>query len=75
MRVPRPLIAFWQWWTPVAHRIGVVQTRIILSVLYVVLLAPLTPVFFVKDALGLRRNPGWQPFEGRATDLAAAKRQ
>lgn len=36
MRVPRALIAVWPWWTPVGHRIGGVQTRVILSVLYVV---------------------------------------
>ena len=75
MRVPRPLVAVWEWWKPIAHRIGVFQTKVILSVLYFVLLGPLMPAFFFKDALGVRRRRGWQKFESRATDLAAAKRQ
>jgi hypothetical protein len=75
MRVPRPLVAVWEWWKPIAHTIGVFQTKVILSVLYVILLAPFTPVFFFKDALGLRKTTGWQKFQSRATDLATAKRQ
>ena len=75
MNLPRPLIAVWEWWTPIAHTIGVFQTKVILSVLYVVLLAPFSPVFRLKDALALRRPAGWQKFRSRATDLASAKRQ
>lgn len=75
MRVPRPLVAVWEWWKPIAHRIGVFQTNVILSVLYFVLLGPLWPLFLAKDPLGLRRDAGWQPFQSRATDLATAKRQ
>jgi hypothetical protein len=75
MRVPGPLVGVWEWWKPIAHRIGVFQTKVILSVLYFVLLGPFKPAFFVKDALRLRRNPGWQKFESRATDLASARKQ
>jgi hypothetical protein len=75
MRVPRPLKAVWEWWKPIAHTIGVFQTKVILTVLYFVLLGPFSPLFFVKDALGLRRTVGWQKFQSRASDLAAAKRQ
>ena len=75
MRVPGPLVALWNWWKPIAHRIGVFQTKVILSVLYFALLGPFMPVFRAKDALGLRREAGWQKFQSRATDLATAKRQ
>lgn len=75
MRIPGLLVAVWEWWKPMAHRIGVFQTKLILSTLYFVLLGPFKPAFFFKDALGLRRNPGWQKFESRAADLATAKRQ
>ncbi len=75
MRVPRPLKAVWEWWKPIAHVIGVFQTKVILTLLYFVLLAPFAPFFFVKDALGLRKGARWQPFVSRATDLATAKRQ
>ena len=75
MRVPRPLVAIWEWWKPIAHAIGTFQTKVILTVLYFVLLGPFTPMFIAKDPLGLRRTGGWQKFQSRATDLAAAKRQ
>ena len=75
MRVPRPLVVVWEWWKPIAHKIGAFQTKVILTVLYVILLTPLMPVFRLKDALGLRRPLGWQKFSSRATDLATAKRQ
>lgn len=75
MTVPRPLVRLWEWWKPIAHRIGEFQSRVLLTVLYFVLLGPFVPVFLAKDPLGLRRDAGWQPFQSRATDLATAKRQ
>jgi hypothetical protein len=75
MRVPGPLRAVWEWWKPIAHTIGVFQTKVILTVLYFVLLGPFWPMFRINDALGLRRPLGWQKFQSRATDLATAKRQ
>ena len=75
MKAPGPLVALWEWWKPIAHRIGVFQTKVILSVLYFVLLGPFMPVFRAKDALGLRRAGGWQKFQSRATNLVTAKRQ
>jgi hypothetical protein len=75
MRVPRFLVAVWEWWKPIALKIGEFQSKVILTVLYVVLLGPFTPVFVVKDPLGLRRAAGWQRFQTRAADLAAARRQ
>lgn len=75
MPVPRLLVAVWTWWKPIAHTIGVFQTKLILSVLYFILLGPFTPVFLFKDPLGLRTGGGWQKFQSRATDLATAKRQ
>jgi hypothetical protein len=75
MTVPRPLVAVWEWWKPIAHAIGAFQTKVILTILYFILLGPFTPVFVIKDALGLRRGAGWIKFQSRATDLASAKRQ
>ena len=75
MRVWHPLVVVWEWWKPIAHAIGRFQTKVILTVLYFLLLGPLSPVFAVKDPLGLRRPLGWQKFVSRATDLATAKRQ
>jgi hypothetical protein len=75
MRVPRPLVAVWEWWKPIAHAIGVFQTKVILTVLYFLLLGPFAPMFLAKDPLGARRAHGWRKFQSRAADLAAARRQ
>jgi hypothetical protein len=74
MAAPRSLVRLWEWWKPVARKIGDVQSRIILTVLYFIFFPPLFPMFVVRDPLGGRR-PGWQRFEGRAGDLVAARRQ
>jgi hypothetical protein len=66
---------FWHRWQGVARRIGEWQGRVILTVLYFVLIGPLTLIVRAKDPLGLHRPLTWQRCQGRSADLTAARRQ
>jgi hypothetical protein len=65
----------WQGWKQVAQRIGEFQSRLVLTLLYFLLFAPLTLIVRAKDPLGLRRPLSWQPYSGRSADLPSARRQ
>jgi len=72
----RPIVArLWQGWKRVARRIGEFQTRLFLTLFYFLFLAPLTLIARAGDPLGLRRHPGWRPYQGRSATLEAARRQ
>lgn len=50
----------WVGWKKVAHAIGNFQGRVILTVFYFVLIAPLAIIVRFKDPLAIRgKNPGW----------------
>jgi hypothetical protein len=69
----------WAAWKRLAHAIGTVQARLILSVLYFVLLPPFALVRRLgADPLGRRPAPGptsWRPRPPEAPTLDAARRQ
>lgn len=67
--------SLWQGWKYIAHRIGEFQSRVLLTVLYLVFFAPLTLIVRAKDPLGLRGFPRWRPYQSNAADLRSAKRQ
>lgn len=70
-----PLGKLWQGWKRVARRIGEFQTRLFLTLFYFLILAPLTLIARPGDPLGLRRHPGWLPYQGRSGNVDAARRQ
>jgi uncharacterized membrane protein len=69
------LRAAWERWKRIARIIGEFQSRVLLTVFYFVLLMPFALVARAKDPLALRQRHGWSPCQGRAGDLAAARRQ
>ncbi|HKA53290.1 MAG TPA: hypothetical protein VKJ47_06470 [Candidatus Binatia bacterium] len=66
---------FWRGWQRAARRLGAWQSRIVLTILYVVLIGPLTLIVRRKDPLGLRGRLFWQPYRGRSADLPATRSQ
>lgn len=66
---------FWRGWQRAARRLGAWQSRIVLTILYVVLIGPLTLIVRRKDPLGLRGRLSWQPYRGRSADLPATRSQ
>jgi hypothetical protein len=71
----KPLIAAWRHWKRFARRLGELQTGLVLTVLYFLLMPLVAPIVRRKDPLGLRRSAGWVASRGRAADLAAAGKQ
>jgi hypothetical protein len=69
--------AVWRWWTRVAHRIGDVQARILLSVFYFVILGPFALVLRRRDPLAIRPGAprGWRPRETGARAVAEQARR
>lgn len=68
----RILTRLWQGWKQGARRSGEFQSRLVLTLIYFPLFAPLTLVARVKDPLGRRRHSRWQPCHGRSADLSSA---
>lgn len=68
----------WDRWRKGTHAIGVVQTRFIMLMLYVVAVVP-TGVLMraFRDPLHLRRQKdgNWVPLEPQKPDLESARRQ
>ena len=69
------LTRLWQGWKRVAQRIGEFQSRVVLTLLYFLLIAPLTLIVRAKDPLGLEEPPRWQPYHSHSVDLPSAMRQ
>lgn len=69
----------WNWWKPIAEKIGNFQARIILSVFYFVFVTPIAlGVKLFSDPLGIRKsNQGswWIPREPKQTSVEEAQRQ
>lgn len=54
------LRGLWAAWKKLAHKIGNFQARLILTVFYIILIAPLALVMHFKDPLGIRhKSPEW----------------
>ncbi|HEV8306238.1 MAG TPA: SxtJ family membrane protein [Methylomirabilota bacterium] len=75
-----PLLrAVWAGWVRIAHAIGRVQSRVVLTVLYFVLLGPFAlGVRLLADPLQLRRRPGgshWLPRAASPASLEAFRKQ
>ena len=70
--------ATWERWKQIARAIGVVQTRLLMIVFYVVLVLPLGLVMrLVSDRLHLRPQHGtnWLPHRQEPQSLETARRQ
>jgi hypothetical protein len=69
--------AAWQWWTRVAHRIGDVQARILLTLFYYLIVAPFAVVLRRRDPLAIRPGAvtGWRPREPGACPVAEQARR
>jgi len=68
----------WEGWKRVAHAVGVVQTRIVLLILYLVIVLPIgLLVRLFSDPLRLRQPPGtnWIRVPRRSPSLESAQRQ
>lgn len=73
------LLRIWERWKRIAHAIGNVQARILLSVLYFILVGPFAlPVRLLMDPLALRRPSGttfWLARRPRTVGLDEARKQ
>jgi hypothetical protein len=60
------------WWWRVAHILGYVNTRILLTVMFVIVFVPLGLIWRLmgRDPLARRRTgfPGWSPYPSRYRD-------
>jgi hypothetical protein len=67
----------WTGWTRVAHRIGNVQARVMLTVFYAVVVSPFAlAVRVLSDPLRLGAPPAWRPRDAPDTDIGPyARRQ
>lgn len=68
----------WHRWTQLAHSIGVVQTRILMVLFYIVLAVPTGIMMRLSgDRLHLKRSKdgNWFPHRQEPQSLATAKRQ
>jgi hypothetical protein len=76
-RIAAAARAAWRWWTRVAHRIGDVQARILLSVFYFVILGPFALVLRRRDPLAIRpgASRGWRLRETATRSVAEQARR
>jgi hypothetical protein len=69
----------WDWWKPIAHKIGDFQARALMTVFYYVILGPLALVLrWRTDPLAIKPGTrrGWWLREAReGTPMAQARRQ
>ena len=73
------LKALWHGWLVVARKIGEFQSRIILSLIYFIVMAPFAlAIRLFSDPMRLRGNPSWHwlPRDARSQpSLSSAKQQ
>jgi hypothetical protein len=69
--------AAWRWWARVAHRIGDVQARVLLSFFYFVILGPFALALRRSDPLGIApgASRGWHRRETAARPIAEQARR
>jgi hypothetical protein len=66
----------WEGWKRVAHRIGNVQARIILTVFYIVVVTPFAiAVRALSDPMRFAAPPAWLPRETPVTDVSTTARR
>jgi len=69
----------WNWWKPIAERIGNFQARIILSVFYFIFVTPIAlGVRLFSDPLKMKKSDQgswWIPREARGNSIEEAERQ
>ncbi len=68
----------WQKWLPIAHAIGNFQAQVILTIFYLILLAPLSVIMRIfSDPLNLRQKgrSNFSKWEYQDESLAQAKKQ
>jgi hypothetical protein len=78
MTAVRPLlVAAWRRWKMVAHAIGDLQARLLLSLFYFVVLGPFAlGLKAAADPLGIRSSAAWRPRPAPEADVwLAARRQ
>lgn len=71
------LQAAWQKWKGIAHKLGIFQARILLTIFYGILVLPFGIIVrLFSDPLRIRRRPTeWLEPTNETQDLAWAKRQ
>jgi len=68
----------WEGWKRIAHKIGVFQTRVIMTIFYFLLVLPLGLILrVVRDPLNLKHPEGtnWVPHHQEPHNLETASRQ
>lgn len=75
-----PNQATWVRWQAIAHRVGDVQARLLLTLLYALFIAPIGLCWrWVEDPLGLHQSPQvdgyWQKRNHKQSNLRQAGRQ
>jgi hypothetical protein len=74
------LHTLWARWSAFAHRLGQIQTTILLSIVYLIALGPISLIVRLRghDLLGLRRSQissYWAPIPPISSDIERARRQ
>ena len=73
------LRSLWKRWLVIARKVGEFQSRIILTLVYFVVMAPFALVVrWLSDPLRLRGDPSWQTYPGNggsAPSLNSARQQ
>lgn len=72
------LLKLWEGWKAVARRIGEFQSRVLLTILYLILIGPVAVLLRpFSDPLRRRARAGsyWLPRSGALTSLDQARRQ
>jgi hypothetical protein len=67
-----------EWWKRVAHKIGVVQTRVVLILFFFIFVLPLGLLLrLLRDPLHFRHPDGtnWTPHPGASLTIESARRQ
>lgn len=75
MKILRTL---WEKWKKIAHRIGVFQSRVILTIFYFTFLLPLGfAIAFTQDKLKMKTvpNSSWIPKDKQAETLEELRKQ
>lgn len=69
---------FWSAWKKLAHKIGVFQSKVILTVFYFLFLTPFGFIYsFFKDELKIRKtnNSSWHAKKNQSESIADLKQQ
>ena len=77
--IPKSMRSLWEWWKRVGVRIGEIQARVLLTLFYVVVLAPFALLLRLgSDPLAIKPHTprGWRPSgNGAGATLEQATKQ